>query len=260
MKSIFKVALSLLLALILVPGCQKEERGPQDIPAQPGAKIKRILVFPGIDATAPQYIESEYEYDSLGRISRVTHPMYRDGVVDGTGEYELYQYDPDGRLKVISNFNYNATPGIGFVNLWNRTYDYSADGRLYKETTSYGNPANDQYTILHYEDKRVVLTENYSDGDKLENYNVKEYNKKGEVIKESDYSPDNRLQAYTLHSYSDGLQELSQVYHTFPEVYMIRKIERTFDDNGNLDILLSKELAPWSSMMSYKMKYEYYEY
>ena len=258
MKARFIILFVMILSFTVIPGCQEEDRGPQDIPAQPGAKIKHILVYPGVDATAPQYVESEYEYDSLGRISRVTHPMYTDREEDGTREYELYQYDLHGKLQEISNYNYNATPGLGFINLWNRTYSYSSDGRLYKVTTSYGNPADDQYTVYHYEDKRVVLTENYRNGNTLENYNVKEYNKKGEFIKESDYSPDNQLQAYTLHSYSDGLQVLSQVYHTFPEVYMIRKIERTFDNNGNLDVLLSSELAPWSSMMSYKLKYEYY--
>ena len=83
----------------------------------------------------------------------------------------------------------------------------------------------------------------------MESYTRYEYNVSAERVKESFYSWDDELLQYTRHTYTDGRQNLSEVYTTYHEDFMIRKIERTFDSNGNLDILLSRELAPWSSKM-----------
>ena len=251
MKSRYLLLFFIFLLITIVPSCQKEDKEPENSPAPPGAKIKRILIYPDIDSTTPLYIESEYEYDSLGRISRVNHPLYN-GVRNGSREYEIYQYDAEGRLHEISNYNQNAEP------VWIRLYTYSPDGRLYKISTGYSYSENSEYSIYFYEADRLVKTENYGDDNSLANYTLNEYNNQGELTKESDYSPGNQLQVYTLHSYSDSLQILSEIYTTFPEVFKIRRIERTFDRNGNLEILLSKELAPWSSRMSYKLKYEYF--
>lgn len=259
MKSIFKVALSLLLALILVPGCQKEDSGPQDIAALPNAKIKRILIFPGIEATSPGYIVSEYEYDSLDRLIRINHPMYDDGIVSGISDYDIYSYNDKGLLWKISSYNYNAAPGVGYLNRLNTYYYYSRYGKITKVSRGYGDsPESAGYDLYSYKNGHLDKIEKYTPADTLESYTRYEYNNSSDPVKESVYSWNGELLLYTRHTYTDALQQLSEVYSTFPEDFMIRKIERTFDDNGNLDILLSKELAPWSSMMSYKMKYEYY--
>lgn len=253
------ILLFLFVAVLIIPGCQKEDKIPQNTPAPSGAKLKRILIYPGIDASAPEYIESEYEYDSLGRISRVNHPMYEDGVMSGPGEYEKYSYNDQGLPGKISSYVYNATPGIGYVNLINSYYYYSKDGKLMKISTGHDlSPESAGYDLYHYENGMLDKIGTYTSADTLESYIHYEYNSSDELVKESKYSRDGEFLEYTLHSYSNGLQVLSEVYTTFHEVFMIRKIERTFDSNGNLDILVSRELAPWSSRMSYKMKYEYF--
>jgi hypothetical protein len=72
------------------------------------------------------YIASEYEYDALGRISKVSSPMYDNGSVSGLYSYDLYKYDSNNRLERKESYHSNINEG--FINLQNTTYFYGNSG------------------------------------------------------------------------------------------------------------------------------------
>lgn len=246
------------MILIMFSSCEKENDSIESIVKQNNAKLKRILLYSSLNADEPMSIVREYEYDEKNRISKVSSPIYQDGEIVGIIKYDLYEYNSKGQLEKITNFNANINSPTGFINLKNYIYTYSNDGKKEKEYIEYPQISSFEYSLYKYSNNRLVKIEKYGNTDELESYVVKEYGNSGNLVKETSFGKDNQQYSYTKHLYTNGLNAQSDVF-AGKNMEHVREIFRTFDENNNLIILESNELLLYSSMMSYVLKYEYYE-
>lgn len=247
------------LTILLICGCQKENDSFNNSVNKNGAKLKRILLYSSIDSKTPISTVSEYDYNKEGRISKVTSPMYQDGEIVGIIKYDLYGYNSQGQLITIENFNANINSPTGFINLKNYIYTYSENGKKEKERIEYPQIGSFEYSLYKYDKDKLTKIEKYDKSDNLESYIINEYNNSGNLIKESFFGKENQPLSFTLHSYENGQNVQSDVYAGKDMKEHVREIFRTYDKNNNLIILESNELSLYSSMMSYVLKYEYFE-
>ena len=239
--------------MIFSLSCQKDDFSS----SQPNARLKQVLLYSNIDSKDPINIVEEYEYDDSGRVIKVSTPMYDNGTIVGTIKYDVYEYNMLSRLVKIMNYNANINSPSGFINLKNITFSYSGDGKKIKETIEYPENGNSEYSDFEYTNGQLVKIKKYSHNI-LENYTDYQYDKSGNATKETFYASDGQCIHYTIHSYTGSLQTKSDLY-TYPKNTYYRSINRTFDKNGNIITLESKELSLFSSMMSYVFRYKYYE-
>lgn len=246
-----------LLFMVVLVGCQDEEDlFFKDKTYSENAPLQRILLYPTTDAKDPINIVSEYEYDASGKITKVSSPIYIDGVIKGTSNYDLYEYDAMNRLVKI--MSYNANLNAGFLNLRNTIYSYGGDGLKEKEQLEFPQIGSFEYIRYIHQDGRLVKKEHYNGLDNLEMYTELAYNQSGELIEENFYSGDNELFRVTKHSYTNGLQTKSDTFQGL-EMEQLREVKRTFDANRNLILLESNELSILSSAHSHVLRYEYGE-
>jgi len=247
-----------LLIFVFLPGCEKDNNVTRITNYAENAKLKRILLYASIDSEEPIAIDSEYEYDSLGRVQKVTAPMHDDGKIVGTIRYDLYEYNSKGQLARISNYNANINSPTGFINLHNRVYFYSDEGLKIKELIEYPQIGSFEYTLFTYSGDKLIKAEKYDNMDKLERNNSYEYNVVGELIKEIAYAYDNAILSVTNTFYKNGVNTLTEVYWGNQEI-KTREIRKTYDSSGNLIIKESDELSILSSAMSHVLRYEYFD-
>lgn len=249
-----------ILIFTFTTSCQKEDDSLENPIYPSNAKLKRILGYSTMDPDKPISIVEEYEYDEKGRISKVSSPMYQDGVIVGTIRYDLYEYNSQGQLIKIENYNANSNSPTGFINLKNYTYTYSNNGKKEKEYIEYPQIGSFSYTLYKYDKGILSRIEKYGrDSDDLENYVVNEYDKLGNLVKETAYRADNQPYSYTQHSYEKGLNIQSDIFGGEGMKIHAREIFKTYDENNNLIIKESNELLSYSSSLSYVLRYEYFE-
>ena len=248
-----------LLSLILICSCQKENDSLENNINQNGAKLKQILLYSSIDSEDPISIVAEYEYDEEDRISKVSSPMYQDGEIVGTIKYDLYEYNSQGQLIKIENFNANSNSPSGFINLKNYIYTYSDNGKREKEYIEYPQISSFEYSLYKYDKDKLTKIEKYDNSDNLESYIKNEYDNSGNIIKETSFGEYNQPFSYTQHSFENGLKVQSDVFAGEDMKEHVCEIFRIFDENNNLIIRESNELSLYSSMMSHVLKYEYFE-
>ena len=243
------------LMVFVLLSCQKDRS--EFSSARANAKLKQVLLYSNIDSQEPISIVDEYEYNDKGLISKVSSPMYDNGTIVGTIKYDLYEYNSSDQLIKIMNHNANLNSPTGFINLKNTTYLYSNDGKKLKETIEYPIANISEYSDFEYKDDQLVKVKKYTHNE-LESYTEYQYDESGRLVKELFYASDDQYLTYTLHSYSGALQTKSDIY-TYPSNSHYRSINRTFNKNNNLITLESKELSLYSSMMSFVLRYRYYE-
>ncbi len=247
------------LAVFLLLGCQKDDNTTRDkllnAVYAPNARLKRVLNYESQTSRLPASIVAEYEYDSAGRVGRVTHPFYKDGAVSEILSYDKYEYNVNGLLEKIKL--YSLTDKSEFVNLKNTSYYYRDDGRKRKEFSEYPLIGSFEYALYSYDKNNLSRVDFYDHQDSLRNYLLKQYDKEGQLVKETMYSAGNTMVYYTLHSYQGGVNVKSDVYGG-ADLQHIREIRREFDINKNLVALQSKELSWYSSQSGFVYRYEYY--
>ena len=215
------------------------------------------------------YVDADYEYDNLGRISKVSRPMYEDGKINGVISYGIYSYNAKNQLEQIANYNANLYEG--FINLSTYSYSYDKYGNKRKEVIVYPRalPFRTDSTIFHYDNNRLMREDKYQEGyfgsepwrSELITYIEYEYDNQGELEKETTYfASDNTPFQYSVHSYQNGLNVKTEVfiYYNIIGKTKLREIRRYYDDNDNLIFVESQELSALSSVLSYISKYEYY--
>ena len=247
------------LLFIIASGCQKENDTPEKNTFPDSAKLKRVLLYSSVDSAEPIGIVEEYEYDDEDRVSKLSSPMYQDGEIVGIIKYDLYEYNAKGQLERIANYNANINSPTGFINLKNTIYTYSDDGKKAKEYIEYPQIGTYEYLLYKYSNNRLARVEKYGNSDELESYIVSEYNSTGNLIKETSFAYDNQPVSLTQHSYSNGLNVLSDIFGGKDLEVHMRELFKTYNENNNLIILESNELSLASSMMSFVLKYEYFE-
>lgn len=234
--------------------CQKDE---SDTYVSSNAKLKQVVLYSTLDSEEPINIVEEYEYDDAGKITKVSSPMYNNGIIVGTIKFDLYEYNSSGQLIKINNYNANGNSPTGFINLKNTLFEYSPEGKKIKEIIEYPLAGIFEYSDFEYKNGLLSKTKKYS-GTKLESFTVYEYDKSDRLIKELFYAHDGQCLTYTIHTYIGSLQTKSDLY-VFSSNSHYRSINRIFDKNSNIIALESKELSLYSSLMSHVLRYEYYE-
>ena len=275
---------------ILLSNCGKNEMDNmsviddytvQDILYPKGAKLKQVSSVESVNSKKTGLITSQYEYDELGRISKVSCPMYKDGTpayengtIVGLFYYDIYFYNNKSQLEKIMNYHHNIY--TGFPNLKNKFYTYDNSGNKLKVVIEYplASPPRMDSTLYYYDNNRLKREDKYEDGyfgrepwrSELITYIEYEYNNQGELVKENYYSPeDNKPYSYSSSLPGDNKPYLIITHNYQNDVNVkteysnkIREIRRYYDKNNNLIYLESKELSLFSSMTSFVMKYEYY--
>jgi hypothetical protein len=252
MKKLFQLISVFFVSILLFSGCEKE----QAYSGQANARLKQEFLY-NIDSQTMIGLVKEYEYDDLGRISRTSTPMYVNGSVTGTLSFNLYYYDSSGHLEKIANYNANINSPTGFINLSNLIYEYSLAGLKTKESVEYPASGIKEYTNYEYMEGRLTVSRKYSNN-QLESFTQYLYDNSGRIKKELMYASDGQCLNYTIHTYS-GSQQVKSEFFTYSDNVLYRSVSRTFDEGNNLINLESKEMVPSSSMMSYVMKYIYYQ-
>ena len=272
-----------ILNVFFFSSCGKQEMGNnsviddyivQNVLYAKESKLKNISYVESIRSKKGGIIISQYEYDELGRISKVSQPMYEDGTpmfengtIVGLFSYSDYVYDLKGQLEQIIYYHSNLYEG--FINLQTNTYSYDKYGNRVKEVIEYPRalPFRTESTIYYYDNNCLKREDKYQDGyygsehlsSKLITYIEFEYDKQGQLVKETNYSAeDDKPDQTVIHSYQNGLNVKTEVFNNYFQNDKMREIQRYYDKNGNLIYLESKELAMYSSAMSYVVKYEYY--
>ena len=243
------------LILLTTFGCT-DDKDLDFITYESNAKLKRTSMYSSADDKIPIAIIDEYEYDNQNRISKVSSPMYDNGNIVGTVKYDLYEYNSLGQLITISNFNANTGSPTGYINLMNYRCTYSANGQKEKQLIEYPQINSFEYTMYSYRDNKLVKAEKYNSKNELQDNTIYKYNG-DRLVKETWYSSTGSVNRITNHIYTNGLNTKTEIFGD-SEVEEIREIKKTYDSNYNLIMIESKELAPWSSAISYVMKYEYY--
>jgi len=226
---------------------------------RPGdGKVKRIIELTSPDPTAAARIREEYEYDTQGRISMVTRPMYTEKGREGMMSFDDYAYDDSGRLSSVTGNNANINSPTGFIILKHIVYTWSDDGRKVKESIEYPQSGLSEYSLFIYDKGRLAKTEKYGYEGAFESCIVNAYDDAGNLVKETAFGRNGLQISETLHTYSNGLNVRSDVY-VFNDrgKEHLRTITKTFDADNNLVTLESKELLVYSSMSSYTLRYEY---
>ena len=263
-----EVLILFILTVFLFSSCSKNEMDNnfviddyrvQDVLYAKGSKLKQVSNKYGGEIW---YLQSEYEYDNLGRISKISHPMYDNGKIVGVIDYEDYVYNTKNQLEEIKCYNNNLY--AGFVILRTYKYSYDSDGNKIKEVISQTDS-----TLYYYDNNRLQREEKYMDGyfgsepwrSELITYIEYEYDNQGNLVKETIYSgTDNTPLQYSVHSYQNGLNIKTEVfiYYNVIGKTNLREIRRYYDENDNLIYVESQELSGLSSSLGYISKYEYY--
>lgn len=246
--------------IIIASSCQKDDDSFENGINQNGAKLKRILLYSSIDSEFPLSIVEEYEYDEENKISKVSSPMYQDGEIVGTIKYDLYEYNSQGQLIRIENYNSNSNSPTGYINLKNYTYTYSNNGKKEKEYIEYPQIGSFAYTLYKYDNGKLSRIEKYErNSDDLESYVINEYDNSGNLIKETSFSKNGNPILYKQHSYESGLNVQTDIFGGEDMKEHLSEIINTYNENNNLIIREFNQLSPFSSMLSGVYKYEYYD-
>ncbi|PIE86266.1 MAG: hypothetical protein CSA05_01380 [Bacteroidia bacterium] len=273
MRSVIAVVIC-LTGMAIFSSCEKSEIDDNKILYAKGSKLKHISSVKSIDSKETGLIIVQYEYDKQGRVSKESHPMYKNGTpmfengtIVGLLSYSDYVYNSEGLLEKIIYNHSNRNSNTGFLNLRTHTYSYNNDKKKQKEVIEYPQIQNRVDSIVYfYENKRLIRENKYEDGyfgskiwhSTLVTYIEFEYDNQGKLVKETHYSgTDNKPTQFSLHSYQNGLRVKTEIF-SLNNNQKIREIRCHYDSNDNLIYLESEGLSMCSSAMSYVIKYDYY--
>ncbi|HLT07303.1 MAG TPA: hypothetical protein VK014_07230 [Cyclobacteriaceae bacterium] len=245
----------LLLAILLVSigACQTEsdlqlETYPEN------ARLIRISSYAGMTMDDNFAVE-EYEYASNGKLIKTTRPFYNNGKPAGLAQYDVYEYDDQGRL--ISIASHHSNQNQGFINLTNTYITYDPKGLKVKEKLEYPQINAEEQVLYQYDGLgRLIRKDHFDASQKLQRYSLFEYNPQGQLVKERVHDSNRQVMRTHLLHYEKGNNRLTEIFAGDKED-LLRRVRKTFDRNNNLILLQSEEIAVYSSATSFTQKYEY---
>ena len=254
----------LLFVLLGTLGCSEDsfqdEAKPVICPSvvyPEGARLARVWYGAGI--SSPQSLAKEYVYDESGRISKVLYPLNTE---DGEGYligYVEYVYDEWGFLSKEVYFNRNLDQT--YHNLSTLHYKYDEQGRKIKGITEYPVIGKSKVTVFSYKNNLLERKVEYDELGRKLTYTDYEYDETGLLTKETIRDPEtSEVLRYSEYRNENGLNMEIMVYTSLPtekKPIELRRITKSYDQNGNLHQLVSEELASSSSQSSFSESYEY---
>ena len=246
-----------LITIFLLFSCQIFS-DPEDITYPKGARLYVEKVY-DLNNNTLIGIGQVYYYNDSGKISRVEKP-YSDQITGELYSYQEYNYDDESMLQHIAIYHSNINDSSGFINLENRYFHYDDRGNMIREETEYPYaPDQGEYKLNIYQDSVLIRQENhyvYNDEDQFSWYTFT-YDEAGSLIKRDYFSADSSLAQSIAYTYQNGLKTKEVVSNRIAQIATVRDFY--YDSNRNLIKMVSEELFPYSSVMSFIMKYEYYD-
>ena len=219
---------ALVSVIALASGCNAGTYSKQSDMDKFGldGQVSKVKVV--CDTAFNKIAEDNYEatFDASGNLTML-RALYTDG---STMNYEIYEYDSEGRLDQILLLDKDSTV--------TGRYSYEYDGRFIGKCTLYGMNNQDSQTWIHSNDgKHIVTTEFYQEGE-LQAVSKSKWSHKGEVREE------------TVTDVDGELVGLSKYVYLFPNKPLSIKgdlinIVITYGDNGlpqsSTDVFISSK-------------------
>lgn len=231
---------------------------PPDTDQIPQGDGKLKAIWTGFNNFDPYRQVALYEYDSEGRISKVSSfpPLYYadSGVSSG---YDSYKYDDAGHLSLIET--YSKDERDNFYLYQSQEFAYNGNGEVSRKIVR--QPSSDYYpqTTLYLYNKYNQLSEEkqYDQNEKLAFKTTYNYNDAGQVTLEKMYTAKGELVTVTEHVYEKGLNVQTTQYSDAKKSLILRQVVRTYDKKNNL----TKEVTTINVVSSYSgTTYLLYEY
>jgi hypothetical protein len=167
-------------------------------------------------------------------------------------EYDVFRYDPAGRLMFKFGYHSNRNSPTGF-NLQDSTEYFYVGTLPASEKTTYPMAHYADSCSYEYENQHLKRCSKYSRG-RLESYTEYDY-EDGQVKSETLHGPDELVHQTILHQRKDGLLSHS-CYYNFRGI-LSRTIRYTHDIAGRVILESVEEELLYSNSTSYIMRYEY---
>lgn len=227
------------------------------------------------------HVITEYEYDSLGRISKVSTPKYDvytgEGKITGAVNYKIYFYNADNQLEEIKNYGSITCQGYKLAKEATYKYSYDKNGNKLKEVSEYIMADSIYYwvgdnkigysqniidsTLYFYDDKNRLIREEKYEGEhgpfvgKLmytHDYEY-EYDDQGKLVAETCYSGEWKR---FKHIFEKGLKVKTENFRGQSK-NISNETHYFYDEKGNRIYLESREMSSFSSLLPFDLKYEY---
>ncbi len=246
----------LLLGASLLCACELiGPREPGVDPSTPEAMllrdhVKRKAVY-AIDGATEPWAQYVYAYDAAGRLAEITRRAAPDGKVYG---YERYTYAGD-RQQPGRKEDYHLQHDETFALLASTRYTYDGD-RLAEEVTTYPQSGAGAERITYdYADGRLVRKSFYG-GDALQHFLRYTYDSDGKAAGEYTYDADGSPTTHVVFRYDDGRRTGMDVFLAATGEH-VRALRYEYDASGRLAGETLEVLVLWSSMASFRIRYEY---
>ncbi len=215
-------------------------------------KLKTISIFSSLESTEIlSIIRYEYENEEYGKLSKIS---YFGGDYEILINYVVFEYNSHSKPHKKINYNSNINSPTGFILLDSTLLSY-ADGNLIVEEIWYPLAGYVDSYKYEYANSHLIKKSKYH-RQELENYIIFSYSDNNNT-KEAYYSSNNEKIQSVLHDYTDELRIKSEFYNSIDE--LMRIINFTYDNNGNLIIEESNEIMPYGSLMDHVTRYEYFQ-
>ena len=131
-------------------------------------------------------------------------------------------------------------------------YKYDEQGRKIKGITEYPVIGKSKVTVFSYKNNLLERKVEYDELGRKLTYTDYEYDETGLLTKETIRDPEtSEVLRYSEYRNENGLNP------TEKKPIELRRITKSYDQNGNLHQLVSEELASSSSQSSFSESYEY---
>lgn len=141
-------------------------------------------------------------------------------------------------------------------------YKYDEQGRKIKGITEYPVIGKSKVTVFSYKNNLLERKVEYDELGRKLTYTDYEYDETGLLTKETIRDPEtSEVLRYSEYRNENGLNMEIMVYTSLPtekKPIELRRITKSYDQNGNLHQLVSEELASSSSQSSFSESYEVY--
>jgi antitoxin component YwqK of YwqJK toxin-antitoxin module len=239
-----KRALLLVLAFAL---CSNSQGQSNSIAHDSIGKVKSKKRFSSPQSTRVLDTD-EFEYNSTGRLIREMRYM---GDKELLIHYDIFKYDPDGRLMFKLGYHANVNSPTGFYLVDSTAYFYRAT-LIASNKTTYPMAQYADSCSYEYENQVLKKESKYSRG-KFES--TVEFVYDHDLLQtETFHATDNHVYQTITHQYKDGLLRESCYYNTMG--LLTRSIAYAYGSAGKL-ILESSESASFSSLSPHVLRYEY---
>ena len=245
-----KQIIVLFLSSVLFLSCSEEQIvEPIIFPideATIGVKSKKY--YPSLESNQILSIE-DFEYNNLKQLQK---KIYYGGNREILYNYELFNYDNNGKLNCKLDYHSNINSPTGFILLDSTAYLYIGN-LLTSDKTTY--PYANYFIKNNYEyDGKYLVKKTTYNNEELESYIRYEY-QKNKIYKETIYSRENIFVELKEYKYKDNILSEITIYSFNNEAK--RKISYSYNEGGKLMIEKVDELLDYSSSLPYVIKYEY---